>query len=163
MGWVDLTLIAVMLVSTLVGVVRGLVFEVLSLCGWIVAYVCARAFSVYLDPYLPIGNPGSAINHLVAFALTFLAAIIVWGLLTRLIRALVHASPLNPVDRLLGGVFGALRAVVVMLVAATIVSLSPAAEASPEWQSSVGAAQLNLALANLKSLVPPEFSKYLPG
>ena len=78
-------------------------------------------------------------------------------------RALVHASPLNPVDRLLGGVFGALRAVVVMLVAATIVSLSPAAEASPEWQASVGAAQLNNALASLKSLLPPEFSKYLPG
>ncbi|MDB5816581.1 MAG: cvpA [Rhizobacter sp.] len=162
MGWVDLTLVAVLLVSTLVGVVRGLVFEVLSLMGWIVAYFCARIFSVYLDPYLPIGSPGSAINHVVSFAVTFLAAIIVWGLLTKLVRALVHASPLNPVDRLLGGVFGALRAVVVMLVAATIVSLTPAA-ASPEWQASMGAAQLNTALASLKSLLPPEFSKHLPG
>ncbi|MDB6000241.1 MAG: cvpA [Rhizobacter sp.] len=161
MGWVDLTLIAVLVVSIVVGLVRGLVFEVLSLLGWIAAYLIARTFSVDVEPWLPIGAPGSAINHLAAFALTFFASLIVWGLLSRLLRALVHASPLNPIDRVLGAAFGAARALVVMLVAATIVAMTPAAR-SPAWQQSLGAVQLNNALASIKLLLPPEFSKHLP-
>ena len=48
----------------------------------------------------------------------FIAALIVWGLLSRLLRRLIHATPLRGVDRLLGAVFGVLRGGVVLLALA---------------------------------------------
>lgn len=44
-GWVDWALLAVLLASVIVGLVRGLVFEVLSLLGWVAAYIAAQATS----------------------------------------------------------------------------------------------------------------------
>ena len=51
-GWVDITLAVVLLASVLIGLVRGLVFEVLSLAGWVVAYVAAQ----WLAPTARIGT-----------------------------------------------------------------------------------------------------------
>ncbi|HYJ97898.1 MAG TPA: CvpA family protein, partial [Burkholderiaceae bacterium] len=71
-GWVDWVLLAVLLASILVGLVRGLAFEVLSLLGWVAAYIAAQMFSAQVAPHLPIGAPGSALNQGASFAVTFL-------------------------------------------------------------------------------------------
>jgi membrane protein required for colicin V production len=111
-GWVDWALLAVLLASVIVGLVRGLVFEVLSLLGWVAAYVAAQMMSPELAPHVPVGAPGSALNHGAAFAVVFVLALIVWMLMARLIRLIVHATPLTLIDRTLGGVFGLARGAV---------------------------------------------------
>ena len=45
LGWVDATLLAVLLLSMLVGLVRGFVFECLSLAGWLVAWFGAVSYT----------------------------------------------------------------------------------------------------------------------
>ncbi len=159
-GWVDWTLLALTGVSIVVGLVRGLVFEVLSLLGWVAAYVAAQAASPWLAPHLPIGAPGSALNFGASFAIVFIVALIVWTLLARLIRLLIHATPLTLVDRALGGVFGLARGVVLLLAVATIVSFTPAAKASA-WQSSHGAAWLGVLLGGIKPLLPVDVARHL--
>jgi membrane protein required for colicin V production len=151
--WVDWLLLAVLLASLLVGLVRGLLFECLSLAGWVVAWFAAQWLSPVLAPHLPVGTAGSALNLGVAFALCFFAALIVWTLLARLIRLLVHATPLSVPDRLLGAVFGALRGVVLLLAVATVVGLTPASQ-SQGWRASQGARWLGATLAQLKPLLP---------
>lgn len=159
-GWVDWVLLAVLLASIVVGLVRGLVFEVLSLLGWVAAYVAAQLFSGDLAPHLPIGAAGSALNQGASFAITFLLALIVWMLLARLVRLLVHATPLTLIDRTLGGVFGLARALVLMLAVATVVSFTPAVRAS-SWQASHGAAWLGALLSGLKPVLPPAVARHL--
>ena len=159
-GWVDWVLLAVLLASIVVGLVRGLVFEVLSLLGWVAAYVAAQLFSGDLAPHLPIGAAGSALNQGASFATTFLLALIVWMLLARLVRLLVHATPLTLIDRTLGGVFGLARALVLMLAVATVVSFTPAVRAS-SWQASHGAAWLGALLSGLKPVLPPAVARHL--
>ena len=58
LGWVDATLLGVLLLSLLVGVVRGFVFECLSLAGWVVAWFAAQWVSPQLAPHLPVCGPG---------------------------------------------------------------------------------------------------------
>ena len=65
-------------------------------------------------------------------------------LLARLVRLIVHATPLTLIDRTLGGVFGLVRALVLLLAVATVVSFTPAVRAS-SWQASHGAAWLGRA------------------
>jgi membrane protein required for colicin V production len=161
LGWVDWLFVGILLLSILVGLVRGLVFEVLSLLGWVAAYVAAQWLAPELAPHLPVGAAGSAVNHAAAFALIFIAALIVWSLLARLMRMLIHATPLSLVDRALGATFGIARALIVMLAITTVVMLTSLAKTSA-WQASRGAVWLNGALHGIKPVLPPEIAEHLP-
>src|SRR5688572_3387746 len=161
LGWVDWLFIAILLLSVVVGLWRGLVFEVLSLLGWLAAYLAAQWLTPELAPHLPVGTPGSALNHAATFACTFIAALIVWGLLARLLRMAIHATPLSVADRALGATFGLARALVVMLAITTVVMLTSLAK-SAAWQQSRGAVWLNDALAGIKPVLPPAIAEHLP-
>ena len=116
---VDALLLATLGLSILIGAMRGLLFELMSLAGWVVAYAVAYLFSPRLLPLLPqdpmagTAFAGSAMGPgmmpLLAFVLCFVGVLIAWGLLAQLLRLLIRATPLSGFDRLLGSVFGLLR------------------------------------------------------
>jgi membrane protein required for colicin V production len=159
--WIDWVLLAVLTVSVVVGLVRGFVFEVMSLVGWLVAWFGAQYAAGEVAPWVPVGSPGSAVNLAATYVLCFVAILIVWALLARLVRLLVQATPLSVPDRLLGAGFGLLRGGVLLLAVATLVALTPAAQSGP-WQRSDGARWLGVALLGLKPLLPGEWARYLP-
>lgn len=165
LGPVDWALLAVLAVSVLVGLVRGLVFELLSLAGWVVAWFAAQWATPLLAPWLAAQlaslAPGSAPSAGLAFALAFVAALVVWSLLARLVRLLIHATPLSLPDRLLGAVFGLLRGGVLLLALATVVLLTPASQ-SEAWRKAEAARGLEKALRVLKPLLPATVSRHLP-
>ena len=155
LSWLDWALLAVLTLSVAVGLVRGFVFECLSLAGWVAAWFAAQWAAPVLAPYLPalsMGSRGSALTLGLAFALAFIAALVLWSLLARLIRMLIHATPLSLPDRLLGAGFGLLRGTVLLLVVATVVALTPASQ-SQGWRTSHGAHWLGVALVTLKPLL----------
>ena len=160
LGWVDWALLAVLVLSAVVGLWRGLLFEVLSLVGWVAAYIAAQAFSSTVAPLLPVGAPSGPVNQGAAFAVVFVLSLVVWTLLSRLLRLIVHATPLQLIDRVLGGGFGVLRGVVLLMAVATVVSLTPAAR-SPHWQASQGAGLLAGLLQALKPMLPDTVSQHL--
>lgn len=160
-GWVDLTLLVILALSVLIGLFRGFVFEVLSLLGWVVAYVAAQWLGPEVAPHLPVGTPGSGLNLGIAFAATFIVVLIVWSLLARLVRLLIQATPLTVPDRVLGAGFGALRGVVLLLALATVVAMTPAVR-STSWQASQGAGWLQSLLMELKPVLPRAVTQHLP-
>jgi membrane protein required for colicin V production len=162
MGWVDIALLAVLGVSILVGLMRGLVLEVLSLLGWVVAYFAAQWLAPELAPHLPVGTPNSALNQGAAFAICFIVVLIAWGLAARLVSMLVKATPLSFADRALGAGFGMLRGAVVLLAVATVIALTPLVRSAP-WQASHGRVWLNEALNGLKPVLPPRVAQRLPA
>ncbi len=162
LGWVDLALLGVLALSLLVGLVRGFVFECLSLAGWVVAWFGAQWLAPQLAPQLPLGASGSALNHAAAFLLSFVGVMIVWSLLSRLVRALLHATPLSLPDRLLGAGFGLVRGGVLLLAVATMVAFTPAAQ-SQAWRASTGARWLGQVLQALRPLLPDTATRLLPA
>ena len=168
LGWVDWSLLAVLAASVLVGLWRGLVFELMSLVGWLVAYGAATLYSAQVAPYLPFGTSdpsgmsGSALQHGAAFAVTFIAVLIAWSILASLLRLLIRATPLTIIDRVLGAGFGLMRGAVLLMVLATLVAFTPA-KTSRAWQDSHGAAWLRTALSSLKPLLPADVVRHLPA
>lgn len=152
-SWVDWALAAVLLLSVVVGMWRGLVYEVLSLIGWVVAFVVAQAYGAAVSAWLPFGAPGSMTRLAAAFALTFFGALVAWTLLAKLARLLISATPLSVLDRALGAGFGLVRGLVVLLAVTLVVMLTPAAR-SPAWQASRGAVWLQAMLHGLEPLWP---------
>ena len=75
-------------------------------------------------------------------------------------RMALHATPLSLPDRLLGGVFGALRGAVLLLAVASVLALTPAAQSSA-WRRSHGAQWLGSTLQVLKPLLPEPVARWL--
>jgi membrane protein required for colicin V production len=159
-GWVDWLLIAVLALSIVVGLWRGLLFEVLALASWVVAWFAAQWAAPLIAPHLPVGSRGGGLNMGAAFALAFVGALLAWALLARLLRLLIQATPLSLPDRLLGGAFGVVRGAVALLAVATIVAYTPAAQ-SHEWRASQGARWLGQTLSVLKPLLPEPAARLL--
>lgn len=160
-GWVDVALGSAVLLSILVGLWRGFVFEVLSLAGWVVAFVAAQVWGDEVSALIPFGVQGSALNHGISIAVTFFAALIAWGLMSRVVRMLIRATPLSGVDRVLGAGFGVLRGGVLLLIVATVVLMTPAAR-SPLWQRSIIAPWASAGLQGLRSMLPHAVVRHLP-
>ncbi len=148
-GWVDIAMLAFLVLSVIVGLVRGVVFEVLSLVGWFVAWFFALWLTPVALPYITLGGAGTTLNHVIAFACVFLVVLVIWGIGARLVRALIRATPLSPVDRVLGAGFGVLRGGVVLLLVVLVVSFTPLAK-SVAWHHSVGVVWLNSVWQELK-------------
>jgi hypothetical protein len=106
-GWVDAVMLAVIVVSALLGAMRGLTLEVLSLAGWVVAWFAG----LWLGPpsaASPVQHVGSTLG-VPRVRMCVPVLLVLWGLAARVVSALVGRTMLRPLDRGLGAVFGVLR------------------------------------------------------
>lgn len=156
----DWILIGIVLLSLLVGLWRGLVFEVLSLVGWVVSFFIAQWLAVSVAVHLPLQGLSDPVRYAVGFALTFLVCLVAAGLLATLSRKLIAVVGLLPVDRLLGAAFGALRGLVILLALAVVIGLTPL-KTSDWWVQSQIAPLLSVVLTGLKPALPGSLSRFL--
>ena len=111
----DYLVLFILISSVVISTMRGLVKEILSLVGWIAAFVVANAFGAQLAPMLPSVIPGETVKLIVAFIALFLGVRVLMGLLSLAIGALITATGLSLADRGLGGLFGLGRGIVIVL------------------------------------------------
>ena len=161
MALLDWTAVALIGVSMLFGLMRGLVFEVISLIGWVAAFIAAQWLASGVAAWLPFGDPQGAWRYPLAFVLVFVGVAFGVGLAASLMRRLVSAAGLSPVDRTLGGAFGLARGAVVLLVLAVMVHLLALSEGA-WWRDSRSAGVLDAALQGLKPSLPEKLASYLP-
>ena len=159
LGWVDIALLAVFVLSVLIGLWRGFVFEIVSLLGWLVAFVIANSAGPFLAEFVPFGNEPQ-VRLWIAYIVVFVLILVTCTLLARMLRALIAATPLSFVDHLLGGVFGVVRGALICVVVATLVMLSPYAT-STAWKNSHGALWLGMALEGLKPVLPQSLNVHI--
>ena len=161
MDAVDWILLAVLVVSMLLGMWRGLVREVISLAGWVAGFWIAQEWAPQAGAWLPLQGASEVLRYLAGFVTVFLVVLITSVVLGWVVSKLVSAVGLGVVDRLLGGVFGGLRGVMLLLTLAVVVSLTPM-QAAPWWTGSPVARSLVDGLQWLKPVLPAHFGKYLP-
>lgn len=158
----DWMLLGALALSMVLGLWRGFVFEVLSLAGWVAAFVGAQWLAADVIDWLPFvkGAP-AAVQYAVAFVVVFVLILLAVGVLTWLIKKLIETVGLSPVDRVLGAGFGLVRGVVLLLALTVVVQLT-GLSGGEWWQSARGPAWLDITLEGLKPLLPTAFVKYLP-
>jgi membrane protein required for colicin V production len=109
----DFAVIAILLVSVLLGLWRGLVCEVLSLLGWPLAFVLSNIYADNFARFLPMKQ--ETLRSTAAYALMFVSVLIAWGVLVWMLSKMLKSIGLGRMDRTLGGLFGILRGGLVVL------------------------------------------------
>ncbi len=135
-NWADWVIMAVVLLSTLISLVRGFVKEALSLATWVAAFVVARLFhaqaAVYIAPYVETPS----LQLLAGFAILFFGMLLIGSIMNWLIVVLVKATGLSGLDRLLGMGFGFARGLLLLVVALALLRMTPAPQ-DPWYRQSV--------------------------
>ncbi len=134
MNGVDTAILVVTTLSCLFGLWRGLVKEVLSLVTWVAALLVARVYSETLSEFMVNVIDSGSVRYVTAFALIFVVVMMLGTLLNHLLSKLLTITGLKLVDRLLGGVFGAARGVIIVLVIVFISSVF--VSETEQWQQS---------------------------
>ena len=151
---------ALLLASLMLGAWRGLVFELMSIAGWVVAFLAARWSAEAVGNWLPMGESPEPLRYAAGFVLVFIAVAFLCGMLASLARRATKALGVRPVDRVFGALFGALRGALVLVVLAALVLMTPMRDEA-WWRSSLSASWLEMALSWLHPLLPDSFGKYL--
>jgi membrane protein required for colicin V production len=156
MIWVDYCIVAVLLVSTIVGVIRGFARETLGLLTWILAIWLAIAFAgavaIRLGPYISVPS----VRIAAAYAILFLGGLLIGGIITALIVRTIRDGVLSSTDRTLGGGFGVIRGAVLVALFILVAGTTPARH-DPWWQRSVLLDKFEWLADGLRVLIPPRW------
>ena len=129
----DALVLAVVLISALLAMIRGFVREVLSIAAWVIAAVVAYMFHDDLVPTVQqyISQPTIALA--VSAAAIFFVALIVVSFITMKFSDFVVDSRAGFVDRFLGFLFGAARGVLLIVVALIFFNWLVPERNQPTW------------------------------
>jgi membrane protein required for colicin V production len=131
MAWIDLFIIAVIVLSALISLVRGFVKESISLVTWVVAGVLAlRYYAPMADLLEPFINSVN-LRQWVGGGILFIATLVVGAIVNFIVSQLVSKTGLSGTDKTLGVVFGAARGVLIVTMLVLLASLTPMPEA--DW------------------------------
>jgi membrane protein required for colicin V production len=157
----DWILLALLAASMLLGAWRGLVYEVLSVLGWIASFVLAQWFAPEVADMLPMQKSDQTLRYAAAFVVVFIASVFAAGLISALMKKIISAVGLRPVDRILGAFFGVFRGLILLLALSVVVHMT-ALQESEWWLASKGGPMLMTLLKGLKPMLPEKFGAYLP-
>lgn len=135
MNWADYVIIAIVVFSAIVGMVRGFTREAFSLASWIGAFVVAGIFvgrvSLAIEPWVP----GEQLRLVLAFVGLFGLTLLVGIIVNHIVSALVERANLGRADRAFGLFFGIVRGYVAVAALVALASFTQLPQ-KPWWNES---------------------------
>ncbi len=135
MSWPDYAILAVIAISVLVGALRGFIKEVFSMLVWAAAFLVAYHYAGDVAAMMENSVTLPSARTAMGFTGLFVAVLLVGGLLNYLLGRLVVTTGLSGTDRLLGGVFGAVRGLALIVAVLLVAGFTPI-PADPWWKAS---------------------------
>lgn len=155
MAMFDILALSVIAICVVISMMRGVIAEVTSLLMWVVAFLAAKMFAAPFTDFALTSVQPHAFAVVLGFILVFVAAWLVQHFLRSLLTAAVSAVGLGSINRMLGGVFGAAKGILVVTLAVLVCSFTDLPK-TPDWQQSFSAVYFE-ALARLAVPYLPPF------
>ncbi len=159
MNWFDLTIIAILIVSVVVSLFRGLIREVLSLLIWVGAFWFAWTFVDDGAGWLSNVIELPSARHLIAFIGLFLAALIFGGIINYLVGQMISKTGLGSTDWFFGMFFGLGRGIIAVTAMVLFLQATPFTQ-DPWWNESRLQPQFSKMADWVKSKMPEDLAGY---
>ena len=132
---VDYIILIILIVSAVMGLVRGLLKEAIAVITWFLAIVLAWMFASSLEPLMGGVLVGSPMRIWAARAVIFVGVLLLGGAISVVVGHYVRVSMFAGMDKFLGFVFGIIRGVVIV-GALTIAIQALRMDEDPRWKNS---------------------------
>jgi membrane protein required for colicin V production len=159
-NWADYVILAILFISVLIGLARGLISEVLSLVIWVAAFWVAWTFGPSLAHYFESSVSLPSARVAIGYGICFIAVLLVGGLIRFLISRLVASTGLGGTDRLLGMLFGLARGALIVSLVVFVLGFTPLTN-DPWWRESTMLPQFRGAAEWLGQQVPENVRGYM--
>ena len=136
MNEVDWIILAVLAISTIVGLFRGIVRELMAIVGWVLAIVLALRFSPWAGELIPLPSVDASIRTIFGAILIAVVVLFACGILGRIAGAALSAASVSFEDRSIGAVFGFVRGVVIVCACVYLLGMTSFTR-SGYWRNSV--------------------------
>jgi len=157
MNWLDLVLLLTLAWFTIAGVATGAVREALTLASMLAGVVLAGLFYGALADDVDLIVSSGHLSRVIAFAVIFLAVFGAGQIAAIVLRGVVHALALGPLDRVGGLLFGLLKGVVVIEAALFLFARYQFNAIAAAMESSLLAPVFLRGVPLLLALLPHEF------
>ncbi|TCT00635.1 CvpA family protein [Paralcaligenes ureilyticus] len=157
----DYIVLATLGVSAFLGLLRGLVKEILSLIAYMVAFVAAIWWGPRVTGWVAAYIDNGLLRTAAAYAAVFIVVLLLVGLVNVTLGTLIRKTGLTPADHGLGALFGLLRGLLIVLILVAAAGYTELPK-EPWWRD----AQLSHAavrgVQEVKLLLPPSLASWLP-
>jgi len=160
MNALDYAWLAVLGLSVALGLWRGVIREIFSLAGWVVAVIAAMTFAGDAAAALPVTLGSPTVRTVAAFTGIFLTVLLVLAIAGMLLAKLFHAAGLGVPDRVLGAVFGFARGALILMLSVTAAAFTPLPQ-EPLWRESALTPPIQTAVLAAKPWLPPRIAERL--
>lgn len=156
----DFVVLAILAASGILGLVRGLLKEILSLIAYAAAFAAAVWWGPHVHEWLTMIE-NSLLRMAVSYGAVFIVVLLGVGLLNMTLSALIRTTGLSPADHGLGGLFGVLRGILIVLVLVAVAGYTPMPQ-EPWWENAMLSGTMVDMLQKIKTWLPPELAEWLP-
>src|ERR1700733_1930793 len=132
-SYLDLGLLIIIFISALLAMLRGFTREVLAIASWGAAAVAAYYLYPLLLPYVKPHVSKDILALGISAVIVFFITLIIASLITARISDAILDSKVGPLDRSLGFVFGAVRGLLLCVIAFIFFSWLVPEKTQPEW------------------------------
>lgn len=160
MSMLDLIVLLVLVLTVVRGLMRGMVDTLFSLAAWALAFLLGKWGALVVAPLLPIGIENPSIRYFAGFAVVFLVVLIGVLLLGHALATLVKAAGLGGADKVLGGVLGLAKGLVI-LVGLTLAAGLTSLPRTDFWKQAMLSRSLQVMAQHALPLVPADMAKYI--
>ena len=159
-NYIDITIVVIILITALIGFMRGLVWMATFITTWIIAGFLAYTYYEQLASALPIKLGSNFAQSILAALLIFLGVLIVGAIVNAIFHKLVKTIGFGTFDRILGIGLGALLGAFAISLLTILLGLTelPKQEA---WAKSKFIPKFQEAAAWIKSKIPEDINKYI--
>jgi membrane protein required for colicin V production len=123
MNFADYLIVALVVISAVVGLLRGFLREVIALVTWVLAVFIAWHFGDVLEPHLGGLLAGPQVRPWAARAILFFTVLLIGWAIGAVVVHFVRLSIFSGMDRFLGLVFGLARGIVIIGVVVILAQL----------------------------------------
>jgi membrane protein required for colicin V production len=156
----DYLVLAIIGLSIILSVMRGLLIEALSILGWVAAFFVAKTYSSQLMPMMPADIPTESMRILAAFLVLFFATLLVASLLAIALTAIFKKIGLGWLNRLLGAIFGLARGVLIVCILVFLAGLTDAPQ-DERWRNAMFSAPIEALVISLLPWIPDNIAKHV--
>ncbi len=157
----DFVLLAILAISAILGLLRGLLKEVLSLVAFASAFIAAIWWGPTASDWISAWVTQSFVRMAISYFCVFVVVLLSIGLVNKTLATLISKTGLSPADHGLGALFGLVRGILFVLLLVTIAGFTPLPN-EIWWKQAMFSKQVVNVVQQIKLRLPSPLGEWLP-